>query len=244
MAYAIMRIAKAKSVASGNGKQKHNAREVEVKSLAHPEKGIQHIVCSEEMERNVGRSFGEIFREKTNGINIRSNAVTAVEMILTFSPGGVPDERLPEWTNASMQWVQENFGGAGNIASAQLHLDETTPHLQLLIIPLHNGKLCCKHFVDGPRGLQKLQTSYAKAMEPFNLKRGISREITHAKHEDHRSWMAKNAEKELRLQAFERDLASRGNIDDVIRIAEKMTELENERTGQPTARDLSDGKEK
>jgi hypothetical protein len=49
----------------------------------------------------------------------------------------------------------------------------------------------------------ELQTDYAKSVEKFGLKRGISRKITKAHHESSRRWHAENAEKESRLKAYE-----------------------------------------
>ena len=51
--------------------------------------------------------------------------------------------RLEPWLDASMSWLQKKYGD--RLISAVLHLDEATPHLQFLILPLDdNGKLNCR----------------------------------------------------------------------------------------------------
>lgn len=41
-----------------------------------------------------------------------------------------------------------------NIAGAVLHLDETAPHLEIYVTPFHEGRINCKHFLDGPASLR------------------------------------------------------------------------------------------
>lgn len=51
--------------------------------------------------------------------------------------------------------------------------------------------------------MSELQSDYAKSVEKFGLKRGISRKITKAQHTSSKRWHAENAEKENRLKAYE-----------------------------------------
>lgn len=63
--------------------------------------------------------------------------------------------------------------GEKNIISAVVHLDETTPHMHLNLMPItSNGRLCSKQLFDKPQ-LQKLQTDfYEEVGKKYGLQRG------------------------------------------------------------------------
>ena len=114
----------------------------------------------------------------------RSNSVLAYDFLCACSPEhfeGKTPEQVREWAEASLSWVKSTFG-ADNVKAACLHLDETTPHLSLIVIPDYEGKLNAKHFTGTRAKMRGLWTSYAKAMSPFGLRRG--REYSPADHKD------------------------------------------------------------
>lgn len=56
--------------------------------------------------------------------------------------------------------------------SAVVHIDETTPHLHLNLVPIQNGRLCCKDLFNRTE-LTKLQTDFHEAVgKRWNLERG------------------------------------------------------------------------
>ena len=62
--------------------------------------------------------------------------------------------------------------GEENIISAVVHMDETTPHLHLNLIPIADGRLCAKTLFDR-KELQNLQTDFHAAVgKKWNLQRG------------------------------------------------------------------------
>lgn len=63
--------------------------------------------------------------------------------------------------------------GKENIISAVVHLDETTPHMHLNLMPItSDGRLCSKQLFDKPQ-LQKLQTDfYEEVGRKYGLQRG------------------------------------------------------------------------
>ena len=72
--------------------------------------------------------------------------------------------------------------GEENIISAVVHIDETTPHLHLNLIPIADGRLCAKTLFDR-KELQNLQTDFHAAVgKKWNLQRG--KEGSTAKHLD------------------------------------------------------------
>lgn len=114
----------------------------------------------------------------------RSDAVHAFEVLLTASPEAFYSMEPGAWKAKNISWLQEQFKDCV-IIGACLHLDETTPHIQAIIVPTDkdkdgNLKLNCKKYLGGAAKLRAMQTSYAKAMEEFGLERGI--EGSKAKH--------------------------------------------------------------
>ena len=88
-----------------------------------------------------------------------------------------------EFFKGLMPWEQERFFkectqyfadkyGEENIISAIVHVDETTPHMHLNLMPIKNGRLCCKDLFDRT-ALTQLQTDFHEAVgKRWGLKRG------------------------------------------------------------------------
>lgn len=141
---------------------------------------------------------------------LRRNGVLAIEHMLTTSPEffdkslprEVWNERANGWLAASRQWLDDTYG-AQNVVSLTLHMDEKTPHLHALIVPIVSkstgrfagkNRLNAKHWIDGRQKMSEMQTSYANAVAHLGLVRGI--EGSTARHETMKSLGAK-AEKRL-----------------------------------------------
>lgn len=227
--YCIMRFDKIKSMRTGNSRVKHNRREVEMKSLRHPEAGIKQITLG---SKEFLGSFNEMFRSRVpRSQKVRKNAVLAVEAVLAFSPGAISSEQLRPWMRANMQWIEKVFGRS-NIVDAQLHLDEANPHLHVMIVPVdRNGKLNCRAFLGGTeQRMRDLQTDYAKAMEEFGLQRGVDRRVTKSKHQKSQRWLSENAMKEDQLQAYRAVFGDETtwNLDTRFRFEDKLDELKEQ----------------
>lgn len=115
---------------------------------------------------------------------IRKDSVHAFEVLLTASPEAFEKMSLEEWKAANVDWLRKEYPGA-EIVGACLHLDESTPHIQAIIVPTDLKKdgtlqLNCKKYLGGAAKLRAMQTSYAKAMASFGLERGL--EGSKAKH--------------------------------------------------------------
>ena len=84
--------------------------------------------------------------------------------------------------------------GEENIISAVVHMDETTPHLHLNLIPIADGRLCAKQLFDR-KALQTLQTDFHSVVgKKWNLQRG--KEGSSAKHLDTMSYKVKKMKDE------------------------------------------------
>lgn len=100
------------------------------------------------------------------------------------------DGRLNSWIDANLKWLRETFGEE-NLVSCVLHMDEKTPHLHATVVPIVTGERIRRkregekkyETKSGPRlsaddvmrrtKLHEYQNSYAAAMKPFGLQRGI-----------------------------------------------------------------------
>ena len=121
----------------------------------------------------------------------RKGAVLAYDILLTASPQwftGKTEAQIQEWEEASLQWAVDTFGGMDSIKGAICHRSEATPHIQIIAIAQHEGRLCASHYTGNRAKLRQLWTSYAEAMKPYGLQRG--REYSPAEHKDIRAYYA------------------------------------------------------
>lgn len=120
-----------------------------------------------------------------------------MRVLLSASPEAMEriqaEGKLDDWCQESVKWLQSTFGEE-NVVSAVLHMDEKTPHIHATVVPIVNKARTKKkkeaevkkHYrtkAEGPRlcaddimtkpNLKSYQTSYALAMQPFGLERGI-----------------------------------------------------------------------
>ena len=97
--------------------------------------------------------------------------------------------------------------GEENIISAVVHMDETTPHLHLNLIPIADGRLCAKQLFDR-KALQTLQTDfYSVVGKKWNLQRG--KEGSTAKHLDTMSYKVKKMKDEAVVAVLQASEAER-----------------------------------
>lgn len=128
---------------------------------------------------------------KTLTTKVRKDAVVAVELMLSASPewfDGLTKDRAAlhqhpkfrQWANNAMKWARQEFGQ--NIIDVALHMDESSPHMHVLAVPLtQDGRLCAKEVLARSE-LTRRQDSYAKAMEELGLSRGDPAKETKRRH--------------------------------------------------------------
>ena len=129
--------------------------------------------------------------------NLRKNSIIMCQMMITsdtefFKKIGL--EETKRYFRESYKFVcnYKNLGER-NIISAAVHLDETTPHMHLVFIPvIHTkdeqgnsiDKICARDFWRGRDSYRKLQNDFHKyvTLKGFDLERGLPVEETGAKH--------------------------------------------------------------
>ena len=107
--------------------------------------------------------------------------------------------------------------GEDNVISAIVHMDETTPHLHLNLIPIADGRLSAKTLF-GRKELQSLQTDFHSAVgKKWNLQRG--REGSQAKHLSTAEFKAKKIVEQANGEANRKMQIARLRADDIVALA-------------------------
>ena len=138
---------------------------------------VQHRIDTAGLRRKVGKNQTKAIRIILTGTH---------EQMMKIANGG----RLDCWIDANLKWLRDAFGNE-NLVSCVLHMDEKTPHLHATIVPIVTGERVRRkregekkyETKSGPRlsaddvmrrtRLHEYQNSYAAAMKPFGLQRGI-----------------------------------------------------------------------
>jgi hypothetical protein len=180
--FAIMRVKKLKSLGAVKGMAKHNFRSIDTPN-ANPNKTPEndHRACTDVFETM--DKYKSLLPKK-----VRKDAVHALDYLITTSPEATKeDNRIA--IEEGIKWVEDRHGKE-NILLSSIHLDETTPHVHIVAMPLRNGKLNAKHFVGGSKHrMSELQDEYfARVENKTNLARGIKG--SRAKHQTTAAWNA------------------------------------------------------
>jgi len=136
---------------------------------------------------NIMRTIDKRIEEGYTGETaIRKDAVKAVSVVLSGTHDRMIEiektGHLDEWVKTNQEWLNTRYGKE-NVISLALHMDELTPHLHAVVVPLtKDGRLSAKDVIGDIAKMREMQTDYANAMKPFGLERG--REGSRAYHED------------------------------------------------------------
>jgi len=91
--------------------------------------------------------------------------------------------------SSRLEWLCDTYGRE-NVVAAVLHRDEITPHVQAVVVPIdERDHLNAKNWTGGREKLGALQDSYARAMEPLGLERGVKGSV--ADHQTVKEFYAK-----------------------------------------------------
>ena len=128
---------------------------------------------------------------------IRSNSIIMCEMVFTSDKeffNKIGEKETKRYFDECYKFMcnYKNLGEK-NIISAVIHLDEETPHMHLIYIPVihtedKNGnsidKVCCRDFWKGRNSYRNLQNAYFDFVKSkgFDLERGLFVEETNREH--------------------------------------------------------------
>ena len=151
------------------------------------------------------RSYTQFISDKIEALDlptkVRKDAVLMCSFVVgsdgAFFKNLSPQEQEKFFAECT-RFFAERYG-EGNIISAIVHTDETTPHLHLNLIPIAGGRLCAKKLFDR-KALTTLQTDlYREVGAKWNLQRG--KEGSQAKHLDTAEFKAKKIVEQAHGQA-------------------------------------------
>ena len=144
------------------------------------------------------------------------NNVQALEYLITASPDFFRNESKLKWMNYledGLDWIKERHGEK-NIVASSIQLDETTPHLSVIVRPIVNRKikgggyksaLSARAFVNGKKMLSAMQDDFHDDVAKiYSLGRGNKGSIL--EHKDLQTWYGEKAGGAERIRELERQL--------------------------------------
>lgn len=170
------------------GCEEHNRRQYQADKmppnidLSRSHLNTEWIACDK-------ANFKEAIKEKLSGVTVRKNAVIALEYVLGASPEFFERTGKPKsYLNHCIEFV-EGRHSPENIVAINMHLDEMTPHVHVLVVPLVEKKvrwknkkgsgekterrLCARDFTGHPNMLRQLQNDFYEHIVPIGVFTGV-----------------------------------------------------------------------
>lgn len=197
MSYAIIRNEKL-TRAEINGKGTHNDR----KAKNHTNKDIDptrtHLnYYIKKNKLTYTKEFDKYMKENNLQGHLRSNSIIMCQMVFTSDQAffdKIGEKETKRYFDECYKFIcnYKNLGEK-NIISAVVHLDEGSPHMHLMFVPVVHtkdkdgnniDKICARDFWKGRDSYRKLQDAYFNHVKSkgFDLERGMFVEDTNRKH--------------------------------------------------------------
>lgn len=174
--YAVVHMMKIKSGAVG-GIQSHNNREHEPKTnpdvdMSRSEDNYDLISC-DNYKRSIKEKLSNLVESSRA---VRKDAVVVCNFIVTSdneTMNALGADRQREFFQDSVKWFSDRYG-ADRVLNATVHMDETTPHLHIGVIPItQDGRLSAKAIFTKTE-MKAIQTEFARDVgEKYGLERGV-----------------------------------------------------------------------
>lgn len=174
--YAVVHMMKIKSGAVG-GIQSHNNREHEPKTnpdvdMSRSEDNYDLIPC-DNYKRSIEEKLSNLVESSRA---VRKDAVVVCNFIVTSdneTMDALGADRQREFFQDSVKWFSDRYG-ADRVLNATVHMDETTPHLHIGVMPItQDGRLSAKAIFTKTE-MKAIQTEFARDVgEKYGLERGV-----------------------------------------------------------------------
>lgn len=174
--YAVVHMMKIKSGAVG-GIQSHNNREHEPKTnpdvdMSRSEDNYDLISC-DNYKRSIKEKLSNLVESSRA---VRKDAVVVCNFIVTSdneTMNALGADRQREFFQDSVKWFSDRYG-ADRVLNATVHMDETTPHLHIGVVPItQDGRLSAKAIFTKTE-MKAIQTEFARDVgEKYGLERGV-----------------------------------------------------------------------
>lgn len=223
MDYAILRVERLKTYKDVDNATQHGRR---ADSGTHydPSRTAlnRHWLGTERVAEPVewGRAIEDAVRDQH--LHVRANGAVAAELLLAASPdffigenGEIDTEKLDRWVEANLAWLHRRFPGM--VLAVRLDLDESSPHLAVLLLPTYEKTtrhktehavsyrkvFCGADKAETAARMVALQDDYATAMAPLGLERGVPKAVAGREHLTHQQYVARKIrEDEARRKAL------------------------------------------
>lgn len=190
MSFAILRTKKIKDATAVTLAEKHNLRKRYSKNVDPSKSHLNRILYDEfniqSGERNLSQCLTEYYKKKK--VSQKKNSVQVMEFVLTASPEffkKASPEKISAWVDHQMEFARKKFGD--QIKFVVLHMDETSPHLHVMIsteqksIKKYKNRYGETHKETWSLNVKRydrgflidLQTEYAEHNSKFGLSRGM-----------------------------------------------------------------------
>lgn len=195
MAQVSLRIGKLKTADLGAA-QKHNEREEFTQSVdrSRTENNLRPVggnaSLTELVLDKIKQSNASVSRGKQN------ESTVAIEIVLSASPeyfrnnpnewGAYDAQKTQAWLNANLNFLKQKYGE--NLVRVDVHLDEATPHLHAIVVPLETkevSKRRTKKEIKAGTPAKKIKKSVLNAARMFNKQSLIELQSEAAKTVEH-----------------------------------------------------------
>ncbi len=135
------------------------------------------------------------------GIKVRKGQSRSLEVIFGGSPeilNGLTPQQVDQWAQDTIEWAKNEWGEK-NVLYAALHMDESTPHLHVIVVPIVKGlsrRSANKAAQDSKKGIKR--NNYNK--DPDKLRLSANDVFTKTKLYGYHTSYAKTVGKKYGLQ--------------------------------------------
>lgn len=181
MSYIVLHMDKFKKEAV-RGIQSHNTRERE--SHSNPDIDYERSAHNYDLHESAAENYAEAIQNRIDDLllvkAVRKDAVHMCGLIVS-SDSAFFEKLTPEDTRRffeeSKAFLTE-FVGAKNVISAMVHMDEKTPHMHFLHVPVTPDGRLNANAIYTRESLKKLQTELPRHLQSrgFDLQRGVEQE--------------------------------------------------------------------
>ena len=133
--------------------------------------------CKLPLSEAINSRISEGYRGKRK---LRSDAVKSLGIVLTGSHEQMEKifknkKAMKHWLIQSFDFLKEEFGKE-NIVRFDLHMDERTPHLHAVVVPLtSDGRLSAREVMGNKSNIKRLRKAYAEKLTKLYLDYGVEK---------------------------------------------------------------------
>lgn len=159
------------------GIQIHHNREKD--GLSHSNQDIDWSRTDRNVHLDECRNFRNAIKKEIEKLNlkraVRKDAIVMLDHLVTASPEffeNKSDIDIQEFFIGAYNAIQEKFG---HIISAEIHMDERTPHMHVCTVPItEDGRLSAKELLGNKKDMSILQDEmHEKLFAKWGLDRGV-----------------------------------------------------------------------